>query len=367
MPSLTLEEAIAKWVKYNLGVAKDKKACRTRMTAVEEFRDFITSQPEPGETRTPKTRLRDIERTDCGEWCSALLAKRWEAFDKAKGGVVTKQLSLGTVGNKFTWLILFFKWAMRAGHYAKGDNPATGHITVPKKFKKERAKSHGWRPFTQEEVSAIFTPEALGSMRSTSARWLALMSLYTGARSNELARLELADVRIEEGVPLLGLTLVGDDKSLKTDASERVVPIHPDLIALGFLEMVERLRAQKKTKLFPTLTFDAQNGPANAGQRAFSRLLAERLKIVARGESRVGLHSFRDTAIIAMQRAGVREEVRHEYTGHEQSNRGAHADSYGEAFTPKALAAACHPALDFRLDLPGLRRILEQEIESDVE
>ena len=48
----------------------------------------------------------------------------------------------------------------------------------------------------------------------------------------------MADVREEGGVPFLAIEL-GDGKRLKTRSSRRRIPVHSDLIRLGFLTFVE--------------------------------------------------------------------------------------------------------------------------------
>ena len=60
-----------------------------------------------------------------------------------------------------------------------------------------------------------------------------------------------------------------------------------------------------------------------------------------------------------MKLRGVPREVREEYTGHEKSARQEHADAYEADFTPAGLAKACHPAMDFGLDLRALKALLK--------
>lgn len=295
-------------------------------------------------------RIDQISRTDFAEYfvaCKASTTKRG------------KPPAPRYIENQFLVNADFLDWAMTSGYYPDkpNANPARGHAQVPKKERTKRAKSHGWQPFKPTQLMKIFNPTTYASMRGDDARWLPLMALYTGARSNELAHLEIEDCYELIGQPLFDFNLQGLHKSLKTDASERKTPVHPDLIALGLWARVKRLRDAGETKLFPELDFLAQNGPANAGQRAFSRYL-ERLGIGARGHGKLGLHSFRDTVITTMKERGVRRELREEYCGHELSSRGDHDEAYGEDFLPHNLAALCHPALSFGLDLPRLRALL---------
>ena len=262
-----------------------------------------------------------------------------------------------TIENKFLALIEFLYWAQTSTYYPAGDNPATDHANVPKKDRNRRAKTHGWQAFSSAQLAKIFDPEAYKTMRSEDARWLPVMALYTGARSNELAHLELEDCFDFLGQPIFDFNFLGPHKSLKTDASERKTPVHPDLIALGLWERVERLRKAGETKLFPGLSFTAENGPANAGQSAFSRHL-ERLGVKARGAGIVGLHSFRDTVVNVLTLAGVHEEVRKQYVGHEAGDKDDHHVSYGIDLLPAGLAKHCHPPLNFGIDLDGLRPLL---------
>jgi hypothetical protein len=67
--------------------------------------------------------------------------------------------------------------------------------------------------------------------------WLPLLALFSGARQAELAGLQVANVQHETDTPLL--FIVADrkaGKTLKTKVSERVIPVHPQLVELGFLE-----------------------------------------------------------------------------------------------------------------------------------
>ena len=294
--------------------------------------------------------------------------------------------------NKFIYSGVFFDWAMANNHYPKGDNPAKGHANVPKRVKAKRAGSHGAQAFDPEHIELMFRPEHYAKMQTLAARWAPLLLLFTGARSNEIGRLELADIyefpkgcEPETGTKVLSFSMVGDDKSLKNDDSTRKTPIHPQLLALGFWEFVERKKAAHKLaqeavqaarkakvsdedlapllaaekraqKLFSDLTFEAQNGPANATQRAFSRMLAK-IGIEARGAGKVGHHSFRDTVIDKMKQSGVAKDFRDEYTGHE-NELGGNAGAYEQQYSPAKLAEVVHRVLDWPLDIAGLRPLL---------
>lgn len=343
MPSKDMEAAIQMWARTlptsTPGKSKNSKAQESK---VREF--YSWKRARVGTSFS----VSSITRTECAEFFvhnMGLTTKR--------GGPPAPRY----VENKFLALIDFMKWAQTSAFYPQGDNPATGHANVPKKERNRRAKSHGWQAFSAAQIARIFDPATYKSMKSEDARWLPLMALYTGARSNELAHLEIEDCFDFLSQPVFDFNFLGPHKSLKTDASERKTPVHPDLIALGLWERVARLREAGETKLFPGLSFNAENGPANAGQSAFSRHL-ERLKIEARGHGILGLHSFRDTVINTLTLAGVHEEVRKQYCGHEAGTTDDHHQSYGIDLLPAGLANQCHPPLNFGVDLDGLRSLL---------
>ena len=89
--------------------------------------------------------------------------------------------------------------------------------------------------------------------RGPAAFWLPLLALFNGARQAELASLTAADVQTEpeSSTPLLYITAQASrGKKLKTKASQRVVPIHTQLVMLGFLKFVEHVRKRDGDKAF---------------------------------------------------------------------------------------------------------------------
>lgn len=299
------------------------------------------------------TRLYTLGRADCGAFYDHLMA----------GG-----LSRKSAQSVQSYLKRFFTWAAASGYYPEDKaNPAAGHIRLTRADKASR-RGTGFQAFKQEQLRAMFDPAAFAALPTLKDRWLAVLALYTGARSNELARLELADVGPDEheGVPVLDINELAEDKSVKAEASIRLVPIHPDLLALGLMERVEARRAAEETRLFPGNLL-TQNGPAASSQKAFLAAL-KAWGIAPRGKGRMGLHSFRATVIQTMTRKGVAQGWRERFVGHEASEGTStldtdHAATYGAGGSAlKATAAACLPALNWAaegvIDLDGLRPLL---------
>jgi integrase len=90
--------------------------------------------------------------------------------------------------------------------------------------------------------------------RGEAAFWLSLLSLYSGARRSELAGLRANDVQDVEHVPCF--IFIEDKKigkKLKTATAVDTVPIHPQLITLGWLQHVDAIRRRDgaTARLFP--------------------------------------------------------------------------------------------------------------------
>lgn len=264
--------------------------------------------------------------------------------------VFNKQSYLGGAGG-------FFAWAMASGYYPAGDNPAKGHIRYTTKEKRQR-KKHGFKAFDLEQVRTLYAPANFARL-SPGARWAALLGLYTGARASEVGQLLTVDVAAVDGVPAIRITDDGEDQKLKTEASNRVVPIHADLLALGFLDYVDSLRGRGDWRIFPQASATAKNGAGNWISKAFGYYLGTTGKDWP--EAKRGFHSLRKTVIQELQGAGVSSELRAQLVGHELEDE--HHATYSRAFTAaeKLDGAGKSPGLSvlaYGLDLDALRPLL---------
>ncbi len=146
-------------------------------------------------------------------------------------------------------------------------------------------------------------------------KWGPLIGLYTGARLNEIAQIDLADIRQENGIWLFDLNDEGQDKQLKTVSSRRLVPMHAKLIEHGLLEYVDVMRLRKKTKLFPDLSNTVEHGRGRNIGRWFNETLLPKLGVKDKG---LVFHSLRHTVITRLSRADVPESIVKAIVGHAQ-------------------------------------------------
>ena len=109
-------------------------------------------------------------------------------------------------------------------------------------------------PSTLKKLPVIFsTPvftegERPEGGQGEAAFWLPLLALFTGSRLSELAGLKVSDVTHEELIGADCVYIVPDVKAgrrLKNKHSARAVPIHQQLIAIGFLDFAD---AQRKVR-----------------------------------------------------------------------------------------------------------------------
>ncbi|BBF92075.1 site-specific integrase [Blastochloris tepida] len=216
-----------------------------------------------------------------------------------------------------------------------------------------RKAANGRRPFTTDELKTIFAdPEIIGGARpdsggrGNSARWLPLLALFTGARREELAQLKTHDVKLDDvsGRWFLNITNLDDEQSLKTDGSVRVVPIHPELIACGFLDYAnERQRKDPRGWLFPLLT------PNSAGLRGdkWGKWFGRKLDALGLNDPRLVFHSFRHLFLDRCRDCDVPREIAFAFTGHVAGQ--VVGDRYGRGFSIERLSREMD-----KIGFPGL-------------
>lgn len=172
--------------------------------------------------------------------------------------------------------------------------------------------------FTKEDLEAIFHSPIytqgylpLGGGR-IACYWLPLLALFTGARLEELAQLRVSDIKTAQG---LGHYLVISDLSnpcaqLKNEHSRRNIPLHPALIACGFLRHVQE---RQSGYLFPDLKLNPRGKRSGYFSNWFSVYLRKKVWIT---DTRKVFHSFRHTFKDLCRTVSIEEAVHDALTGH---------------------------------------------------
>ena len=150
-----------------------------------------------------------------------------------------------------------------------------------------------------------------GFLAFNACHWLPLLGHLTGARLEELAQLRPEDVRLEP-VPHLILTEEGEGQSVKTGGSRRAVPVHPELVRLGFLRFAADRRAAGAAWLFPELTVSPDGRRSAAWSKWWGRFTAK----LGLADPRLVFHSWRHSFKSACRAAAIPEDVHDGLTGH---------------------------------------------------
>lgn len=176
------------------------------------------------------------------------------------------------------------------------------------------------------------------------AYWLPLLALYTGARLEELGQLRPQDIAEELYLDREGeeqrawVVRIVEDKAdgleLKNAWSQRRVPLHADLIALGFLAYVKAAADWKNGKgqprIFPALRPDKYGTETANWSKWFNRYLRGTVGIKDR---RVVFHSFRHSFKHYSRDVGIAKDAHDALTGHKGRDV---ADDYGNFYYPLA-------------------------------
>jgi integrase len=214
-------------------------------------------------------------------------------------------------------------------------------------------------PFDARGLQAIFnsplftTQEIPVGGKGAAAVWLPLLALYAGGRQAEFAGLRVSDIREDAETGTTLMYIVADRKvgrGVKTQTSERVVPIHSELRRLGFLDYVaeKRRRESEKAWLFP-LVAPEKRGGLKAWSKWWGHYLRDHIGIEDRD---MVFHSFRHGFTDRARAAGVAEEVRKALMGH--SDASTVSGGYGaKNMLHRWGAKVLRDAIE-KIDYPGL-------------
>lgn len=185
---------------------------------------------------------------------------------------------------------------------------------------------NGQRSFKPTELKRLFSGPELATFAQNVDHahkyWLPTVALFTGARVNELCQLNpQCDIKQDAESKHWFLDITAETtahkavkKTVKTPGSKRKVPIHPQLIELGFLQYVERIKALGHTLLFPGFPPSVGKASPKAGEWFIDFMRDLGLRDETPKARLVGMHAFRSTL---MNRAMVLRVVGIEaITGH---------------------------------------------------
>ena len=301
--------------------------------------------------------LAEITRADCRAIRELLTglpphaAKRWPRLSLAQAAERARRdglptLSIGTVNSYMVKLSTLFRWATREEMTDR--NPAEAlQIAQPMDPRDAR------RPFSIEQLRLIFAASPFVPRDDRGALfWAPLISLFGGLRLGEICQLQTEDVTTRDAVPVI-LVRPAPDGRLKTKAARRTVPVHSELVAIGFLDHVARQAAAGHARLFSELGLDHRGYRTNAIQKALNRQIE---RAGAKGD-RQSFHSLRHTWRDALREGGVSRDATLAMGGWKS---GGTEELYGGGLRPSTLAREIAKVHYVGLDLSNLQTSVAQ-------
>lgn len=216
---------------------------------VEDFRDVLRGMPS-----RPPNDIRKLPMVDQVLWAEKCNAKRFSqaTINKNIGGV------------KVTLSFAFDETSEIENRDWR--NPCDGFSKKPKK------SSDKVRAFKPDEIGLVFSKD-VHQTRSVEKFWIPVVLFYTGARLDEISQLHVEDIRSEPVPHLVCENLDDDDpalsKKVKSISANRSIPIHRDLIELGFLDYVQAIADNSHRHVFPDLPHHNGRKRGNKISRAF--------------------------------------------------------------------------------------------------
>ena len=161
-------------------------------------------------------------------------------------------------------------------------------------------------PYSESQLKRMFDPNRRFFRKSPEMFWGCMIALFTGSRKNAVFTLQYKDIIQRDGIWCINFI---EDcpgiKRLKTEDSQRIVPIHSTLIKMGLLDYIHRKsRVNPEDFIFKKVCFTSTGHLSTHMTRKFFWFLED---IGVRDEStgRYDFHSFRKNANITMEKCGI--------------------------------------------------------------
>jgi integrase len=185
-------------------------------------------------------------------------------------------------------------------------------------------KTKSWINFEDEEVVNLYQ-EALVRGEETLAQ-LIKIAAYTGARIEEICSLKKVQVNLQKNT----IQVI----NAKTDAGNRVIPIHRELRK----DLKNLLTNDIDEYVIPNLSFNKYGDRSNAVGKKFGRLK----KLLGYGDRYV-FHSIRKTVTTQLENANVNENITADILGHEKPRITYGQYSGGATLKVKEEVLNCNP------------------------
>jgi integrase len=257
-----------------------------------------------------------------------------------------KTLSQTSQNNYLQCLSTLFSFAVRELDY-EGKNPFKGRSVSTASKAQQRDQRN---PFSREQLKRLFSSPLYQGCKSLSSchregdliadtshkYWTPLIGLFTGMRLQEILQLYAEDVYEKDGIWIFDLNTNHTDKRLKTPQSKRLVPIHKDLIKLGFIDFWKMKQATKESKRLFEDALLANDGTYSS---TFSKWFSRYLKNIEIKTGKTSFHSLRHNMKDFFRQVGESDELTENFMGRSTGSTG---EAYGSGFSVERFNKALH-------------------------
>lgn len=226
-----------------------------------------------------------------------------------KKGYPDEKISISTLNIYLSRVAAFFNWLEREGYVTTN---VFRDIKVPLK----RLKSSYRDAFSSQDLTKIFI--SISDAR-IDRRLVAYIALFTSCRISEAVQLSKDDIYQVNGIWCIHIRQDKPYQRLKNQSSERLIPVHSELLKIGILEHCSSV----EDRLFP-----------KAKSAAISQWFRKVLESLQIGPNKT-FHSFRHTGANIMKQNGVDVSLAAALLGH--STGTITYDRYGKTLNPEAL------------------------------
>lgn len=231
----------------------------------------------------------------------------------------TDCLDVVTINNKYLIkMAAVFKWAVRNDLIKK--NMTEGlELKVP-----QRKASEARNAFSTEQVGQLLVAAKSYSQKTSGKPYhyyVTALAAITGARLNEVAQLQVKDVRVTEAGTVY-IHINEDDsslpgKSIKNAHSDRCVPLVDGAYGFVLADFMDLLEARRNAGGEDAMVFDGlrlmKNGYGEQVSKWFNRTL---LPKVITDRDGLAFHSFRHTVATQLKQHGVELAYAQAIMGH---------------------------------------------------